>query len=584
MELQQREAQSLPSIIVPGAAARFRSRHDDQPYGRSPAMSIPGSDLRQEAPPPLPPPRMPLGNPNDQAMSIDRRDYAQFTPSLSSGYGSAASSVAEERERLKRRVTGIKTEDHDEGYSSYSSWSSMERSRDAFPPLGFGLHHDRFQFQSPAGDVDSMKKKLDQMRPVDRSPPISSLSSLSSLSSRPPERYPSVLSMPHQLPFHPRPLEPSRMSEASSFSPRSTPFSHTGRRSPQESVDMDRSPRTRSSRNNSDDASVHGGYEYYGAEEMEIEETSSLKRLQLGDVCLAGQKRRAPSDDLLRRGEANPRGSPTPRLATISQGVPVPSLSRSSSYVSNISVGPSSAATYDRRSPRGQSPSGISPTSTASPYTTPKSLNPSPRGSISGRATGHHRNVSGASPRKIPRNTEAWAKMQGFFMCECCPKKPKKFETAEDLKAHEAEKQYNCQYCGNRFKNKNEAERHQNSLHVRRHSWSCSALKDYKRAFHESTSRPYEADTCGYCGEDFARSGRGPGGNGPRYVTERDWEERSRHLQDYHKFGECNTSKKFFRADHFRQHLKHSHAGASGKWTNMLETACMIDEEPVQHR
>jgi hypothetical protein len=60
-------------------------------------------------------------------MSIDRRDYAQFTPSLSSGYGSAASSVAEERERLKRRVTGIKTEDHDEGYSSYSSWSSMER-------------------------------------------------------------------------------------------------------------------------------------------------------------------------------------------------------------------------------------------------------------------------------------------------------------------------------------------------------------------------------------------------------------------------------------------------------------------------
>ncbi|VUC27591.1 unnamed protein product [Clonostachys rosea] len=581
MALQQREAQTLPSIIVPGAAARFRSRHDDHPYGRSPAMSIPGSDLRQEAPPPLPPPPMPFGNPNE-TMSIDRRDYAQFTPSLSSGYGSATSSLAEDRDRLKRRVTGIKTEDHDEGYSS---WQSMERSRDAFPPLGFGLHHDRFQFQSPAGDVDSMKKKLDQMRPVDRSPPISSLSSLSSLSSRPPsERYPSVLSMPHQLPFHTRSLEPSRMSDASSFSPRSAPFGHPipGRRSPQESLDIDRSPRTRSSRNNSDDASVHGGYEYYGAEEMEIEETSSLKRLQLGDVCLAGQKRRAPSDDLLRRGEANPRGSPTPRLATISQGVPVPSLSRSSSYVSNISVGPSSAATYDRRSPRGQSPSGISPTSTASPYTTPKSLNPSPRGSISGRATGHHRNVS--SPRKIPEMQKAGLKMQGFFMCECCPKKPKKFETAEDLKAHEAEKQYNCQYCGNRFKNKNEAERHQNSLHVRRHSWSCSALKDYKRAFHESTSRPYEADTCGYCGEDFARSGRGPGGNGPRYATERDWEERSRHLQDFHKFGECNTSKKFFRADHFRQHLKHSHAGASGKWTNMLETACMIDEEPAQHR
>jgi hypothetical protein len=45
-----------------------------------------------------------------------------------------------------------------------------------------------------------------------------------------------------------------------------------------------------------------------------------------------------------------------------------------------------------------------------------------------------------------------------------------------------------------------------------------------------------------------------------------------------HKFGECNQSKKFFRADHFRQHLKHSHAGTSGKWTNMLENACMKDE------
>ncbi|CAG9955948.1 unnamed protein product, partial [Clonostachys rosea f. rosea IK726] len=351
-------------------------------------------------------------------------------------------------------------------------WPSIERSRDIFLPFEFGLYHKRFQFQPPAGDIDSIKKNLNQIHSIDRSPPIDSLSSLSSLSSRPPERYPSVLSMPHQLPFHPQPLELSRLSEPSSFSPRSTPFSHTGRRSPQESVDMDRSPRTRSSRNNSDDTSVHGGYEYYGAEEMEIEETSSLKRLQLGDICLAGQKRRAPSDDLLQRGEANPRGSPTPRLATISQGVPIPSLSRSSSYISNISVGPSSAATYDRRSPRGQSPNGISPTSTASPYTTPKSLNPSPRGSISGRATGHHRNVSGASPRKIPEIQKPGLKMQGFFICECCPKKPKKFETAEDLKAHEAEKQYNCQYCGNRFKNKNEAEQHQNSLHVRRHSWS----------------------------------------------------------------------------------------------------------------
>lgn len=75
-------------------------------------------------------------------------------------------------------------------------------------------------------------------------------------------------------------------------------------------------------------------------------------------------------------------------------------------------------------------------------------------------------------------------------------------------------------------------------------------------------------DICGYCGEEFSND------PGP------DWEARMAHLQNVHKFGECNQSKKFFRADHFRQHLKHSHAGTSGKWTNMLENACMKDEPP----
>lgn len=151
--------------------------------------------------------------------------------------------------------------------------------------------------------------------------------------------------------------------------------------------------------------------------------------------------------------------------------------------------------------------------------------------------------------------------------------------------AHEAEKQYECSFCGNRFKNKNEAERHQNSLHVRRHSWSCSALHvaGYDKAFHDSAARPGEYDTCGYCGDEFRRTGASSTGRN-RQITEQDWDERLRHLQEVHKFRECNSSKKFYRADHFRQHLKHSHAGTSGKWTNMLESACMIEEEPPQLR
>lgn len=148
------------------------------------------------------------------------------------------------------------------------------------------------------------------------------------------------------------------------------------------------------------------------------------------------------------------------------------------------------------------------------------------------------------------------------------------------------EKQYICQYCHNRFKNKNEAERHQNSLHLRRHSWSCAALTSFEAAFHPTPATainaaspsqynlnpnyppPAQSDTCGYCGVEF--------------VNPPEWEVRIEHLNRLHKFGECNQSKKFFRADHFRQHLKHSHAGTSGKWTNMLENACMRDEPPPQ--
>ncbi|RMX74791.1 hypothetical protein D0869_12250, partial [Hortaea werneckii] len=159
--------------------------------------------------------------------------------------------------------------------------------------------------------------------------------------------------------------------------------------------------------------------------------------------------------------------------------------------------------------------------------------------------------------------------MQGVYICECCPKKPKKFETEEELRMHESEKQYTCAYCPNRFKNKNEAERHQNSLHLRRHSWSCAALTGIEAAFHRSSAAS-NTDTCGYCGEEFP--------NPPQ------WAIRADHLNRVHKFGECNQAKKFFRADHFRQHLKHSHAGTSGKWTNTLENACMKDEPPPEKR
>ncbi|RKK86081.1 hypothetical protein BFJ68_g17161 [Fusarium oxysporum] len=486
------------------------------------------------------------------------------------------SSYHRDRPSYQRRGNASTFGDRDEGYASYSS---TDRSRECVPP-SFGRLHNHFQFQSPA-DIhgDALKKKLDQTQPLEKSPARSLLSSsVNGLLSRRPSmegRFLAALSGPVHLPIHSGGNLGSlaRITVTpihSALSPRSTPFYH-GDRSPNSSSDIDRSSRTRTKRNNSDDAtSTHSSYDFTGAEGMEMEDGQLLKRLHSDDTYApGGQKRRAasPNDEYMlsmppdtsRRRDLSSRGCPQGRFTSLPRGATMPSVptSRPNSYTSTMSMSmhPTSIATanpFGRRSPVGPFPGGISPTSCNSPYTAPVSLNPNPQTSISGWEPIH--------PETIP-------------------------DARTVTSAHEAEKQYECSFCGNRFKNKNEAERHQNSLHVRRHSWSCSALSGYDQAFYNSTTRPGEADTCGYCGDDFPRSGRGPatgalsGDNPPRHATDQDWDERTRHLQEVHKFRECNSSKKFFRADHFRQHVKHSHAGTSGKWTTMLENACMLEED-----
>ena len=114
-------------------------------------------------------------------------------------------------------------------------------------------------------------------------------------------------------------------------------------------------------------------------------------------------------------------------------------------------------------------------------------------------------------------------------------------------------------------------------------SWSCAELEKPEDAFFPTSSfvptttgggfpppLPLpngvpQTDLCGYCGDEFS--------NSPI-----DWEARQQHLVSQHKFGECNRAKKFYRADHFRQHLKHSHGGKTGKHTNALEQRCAKDE------
>ncbi|KAL4927187.1 putative C2H2 finger domain protein [Aspergillus undulatus] len=251
-----------------------------------------------------------------------------------------------------------------------------------------------------------------------------------------------------------------------------------------------------------------------------------------------------------------------------------------SSAAPSIGSSITTASTYDR------SPQGLSPKSDIDVYHEKSMLNSGPSVGLPAQITAQTVQEHGPlessvnPPRKMSFGTslsvpKPAAKIGGLYICDCCPKKPKKFDSPEELRAHALEKQYSCLYCNNRFKNKNEAERHQNSLHLRRHSWSCAALPGYQAAFHPSptSAAPGSSashDSCGYCGEEF-----------PNF-PQPDWDQRFEHLTAVHKFGECNNSKKFFRADHFRQHLKHSHAGTSGKWTNILENACMKEEAPPE--
>ncbi|KAI6335372.1 hypothetical protein MCOR07_003395 [Pyricularia oryzae] len=628
---------SMPSIFIgvspPSRPIAFGSTSGNS--NRQPGFSLPspplstsnpmvipnsrGGGAYDDPPPPLPPPRfVPIDGPTgEHPQYLEHRSHHEPAGSAGSGYFGSLN------ENLKRDARWPSKPDRDEGYGSLSSMASS-RSQGSLPTR-FGVHHEKYQFRPSVDAYDNaLLNKLRSNRTLNNRSPTQS-SSLNSPTGDEPMRHPTAppandrlhLLKPLSLPTRskqPLMLEsPNRFTDTpiySAVSPRSNPFpAIQGNKSPNYESgggsDFERSPiprprRTDSCISASDDAGTAStqGSSY----EMTVDDVDYA----MEDSQHATKKRRASSppgdepaygtgfalhssNDLLRRREAGAsRGSPTPRLSVIPQGSSTSSNgSRSGSFLS-LSIGPSG---IDRLSPGGISPGGMSPTDPSS-CGSPFSIAASPRSSISRSNNGsssapqpHHRTLS-VENRLSPRGKQlvgegimpkaaggVATKMQGFLMCQCCPKKPKKFDTEKDLRDHEAEKQYTCLYCGNRFKNKNEMERHQNSLHLRKHSWSCSALSGWDRAFHESTASPGQADVCGYCGKEFSRSSADG-------ATEADWEERMKHLTDAHKFRECNSSKKFYRADHFRQHLKHSHSGTSGKWTNMLENACMLDEEP----
>ncbi|KAF2872443.1 hypothetical protein BDV95DRAFT_492253 [Massariosphaeria phaeospora] len=629
-------ASSTPSIRIYDSGSLHH--HYPLPHRRPPsfptspsgAMAIPRA--REEVPPPLPPPRyigeeLGMGqdpgwqwgntnSPNDTGFGGSRLTSIKPGSSLLGGSGQV-----HPRDRPAENVFGVRASSTSRSLDEMSSPESLEQSDEdhsgkprpalANPcerqlgkqALANSSHAYDKQLLSKIGGPNTATTRVSAQEST--TDPHKSLSKLNGQLK--------PLSVPDRL--HPSLDSPSsQWPPSSAISPR-----YSGFRSPV--YDMDSHQRRLGSFSLGGEEAVpsqlqhRGSYDHsiFSDSEFNMEESgmrdlnindrspAALEDYQMGPK--AGSKRRAsspPSEaarddrptaagntDLYHRRSAQmlvSRNSPVSRFqanpASLSSAS---SLSqRTASFASSYGLSTASSMTSysgdQRLSPSALSPSADAEPGAVSPHAASRSLNPSPRSSLSrphhqrGFSENEHPQIRNMSTDSIlhSRQNSLTGRLPGAYICECCPKKPRKFDSEEELRVHELEKQYTCQYCPNRFKNKNEAERHQNSLHLRRHSWSCAALAGVRAAFHPSPAQSAAADVCGYCGQEFPNPAN--------------WDVRSEHLNHVHKFGECNQAKKFYRADHFRQHLKHSHAGTSGKWTNMLENACMKDEPPPKDR
>jgi hypothetical protein len=298
-----------------------------------------------------------------------------------------------------------------------------------------------------------------------------------------------------------RPLSmPERQQQGSSESPASSRWPSSGAVSPgfTWSWNDHESGRFQPSRHSSltfdDSISQRGSYDASMYHQEDPIEDSHMRDLNLHDRhdrspgsdenARAGQKRRAssPPRDLTREDRSSVSSASAhsdimhrrslqqlPRASPISRFHPShSSISSVSSYgprngslgssLSNLSIPSSAATSYasGRISPSGLSPSFESTESRLNvQFQSTKGFSPN----FAVAAVQHPRPLSRSSqhvPPKSPAASVAQSRkshashLQGVFICECCPKKPKKFDTEEDLRLHESEKQYTCAYCPNR--------------------------------------------------------------------------------------------------------------------------------------
>ncbi|KIH95155.1 c2h2 finger domain containing protein [Sporothrix brasiliensis 5110] len=174
---------------------------------------------------------------------------------------------------------------------------------------------------------------------------------------------------------------------------------------------------------------------------------------------------------------------------------------------------------------------------------------------------------------------------EGQLVCTCCPKRPQRFNTMEELKVHQTKKPHICAFCGRRFSRMNEAERHITTIHLRPFSWSCRRLATPLLAFQRVSDGTTTYDVCGFCGRQFQRPASlssNSGGDSVAGANDKAAHDQALtlHIEIDHKLHDCKASaKKFYREDMFGQHLKLSHAAEPGVWLKYLENACKAEEK-----
>jgi hypothetical protein len=110
---------------------------------------------------------------------------------------------------------------------------------------------------------------------------------------------------------------------------------------------------------------------------------------------------------------------------------------------------------------------------------------------------------------------------------------------------HTWENQCSCAYCPHETSDTYEAEHHLISRHLERESWSCAGLDSY--SFDPSdTVVPWAC-----CVVD---------------ALEPPEESLKTHLEQKHRFGECDKAKRFFDDDRFNEHLSAFHGMHKPTW------------------